>query len=133
MKLNKEDEAKKKVVLFQGRKHYYKIKFPETVKGRDDAKKYAKKLAIGAKTQTIVRKVSGVGFCVYVTKTMKRGGKIQKIPPRYKDFNGKRYKIKESYNTEQEALKVAKKCRDKGELARIVCLIEGYTVYTRKK
>ena len=72
----KEEEARKKVVTFQGRKHYYRAKYPETVLGRKGAKEYAKKLAIDAKTWTVVRRVSGVGFCVYMAKTMKRGGKI---------------------------------------------------------
>jgi len=72
----KEEEAKNKVVVFQGRKHYYRIKFPESVQGRKDAKEYAKKLAVSAKSWTVVRKIPGVGFCVYLAKTMKRGGRI---------------------------------------------------------
>ena len=73
---SKIEEAKKKVVVFQGRKYYYEHRFPLTFEGRGGAERYAKKLAMAAKTWTLVRRVSDVGFCIYVTKTMKRGGRI---------------------------------------------------------
>ena len=76
MKKSEKKKAEENVVVFQGRKHYYKIRFLETVKGRKDAKEYTKRLAISTKSWTVVKKIPGVGFCVYLAKTMKRGGKI---------------------------------------------------------
>ena len=67
-------EPKEKVVVFRGRKYYYREKFPETIEGRKGAKRRAEVLAKDMKAWTVVKKVPNIGFCVYVTKTMKRGG-----------------------------------------------------------
>ena len=72
----KVEEAEKKVIVFRGRKYYYRHKFRLTYEGRCGAERYAKKLAMAAKTWTLVRRVPEVGYCIYVTKTMKRGGRI---------------------------------------------------------
>ena len=72
----KVEEAKKRVIVFRGRKYYYKARFPLTFEDRKGAIKYAEKLATETKSWTLVRRVPDVGYCVYVTKTMKRGGKI---------------------------------------------------------
>jgi len=40
--------------------------------------------------------------------------------PRYRVFDGKRYEIVESHRLKSDAIKAARKFRDKGRLARIV-------------
>ena len=75
----KEEEAKKKVVLFRGRKYYYKATRDENqneVFNKRDTTRYAQRLSKSENTWTLVRRVPDVGYCVYVTKSMKRGGKI---------------------------------------------------------
>ena len=76
MTKSKLEEAKKKVITFRGRKYYYKTRFALTYEDRKGARRYADKLVTDTKSWTLVRRVPDVGYCVYVTKTMKRGGKI---------------------------------------------------------
>lgn len=73
---SKIEEAKKRVVVFQGRKYYYKTRFPLTYEDRKGAIKYAEKLAKDTKSWTLVRRVPDIGYCVYITKSMKRGGRL---------------------------------------------------------
>lgn len=58
----------KKYVTFRGRKYKFKVRFPDTAKGKEDAKDYAKRRSVDWKTYTVVKRFPDEGYCVYTTE-----------------------------------------------------------------